>query len=302
MPPDDLDALPMPERDLLDMAFYANQREELAGLAYRTLGIITSRGCPHRCIFCANSTRTTAVRYHHPERVIQEMRELVDRYHIESIAFYDEQIAADPSRFRAICEGMIRAGLDRLKWECQIHPRSAKAELLSLMKRAGCVQVAIGFESGSDSVLQTVNKNLTVEENLEAARRVREAGMRLRGCFVIGAPGETPEDIAATERFIRDARVDFASLHFLTPLPGSALFETYATRIADAGIPWDKFTAGDPDTFICNDAMPPEEQKRAFHRLSAHLAFQNYSWRERIRRAVRNPRHALRLIYDRLMG
>lgn len=298
-PPEDLDALPMPRRDLLEMEFYANQKEQLAGLSYRTLGIITSRGCPHRCVFCANSTRTMAVRYHSPERVLTEMAELVKRYHIESIAFYDEQIAADPFRFRQICEGMVERKLNYLKWECQIHPRSAQPELLKIMKRAGCVQVAIGFESGSQKILDAINKNMLVEENLQAARQVHEAGLRLRGCFIIGTPGETREDIAATQRFMETAAVDFASLHFLTPLPGSLLYEKYSERINQAATPWDRFTAGDPNTFICNEAMSPEEQKETFRSLSAQLAFRNYTWKEKLRRAYRNPRHALRILYDR---
>jgi len=76
-------------------------------------------------------------------------------------------------------------------------------------------------------------------------------------------------------------------------MPGTALFDEVAHRIEASGIPWDTFTAGDPDTFACNEAMPAAEQKDLFLKLSARQAFRNYSWREMVLRALKNPRHAL---------
>ena len=301
-PPEDLDALPVPKRDLLDLEFYASGGDELAGHSYRTLGVITSRGCPYHCTFCVNSKREAKLRFHSPERVIEEVEYLVDHHHIESVAFYDEMIATDVARLRAICEHMGNRGLDRLKWECQMHPRSIKADLLAVMKRAGCLQIAVGFESGSQSILDGINKNVTIEQNLEAARRVKEAGLRLRGCFIVGTPGETPSDIAATEAFIRKAGIDFASVHFLTPMPGTALFDAFCEQIRAAGIPWDRFTAGDPGTFTCNDAMTREEQRGAFDRLVARCAVSNYTWIEALRKAFQNPHHAWSVVRTLLLN
>ncbi len=292
-PPEDLDALPLPDRSQLDLAFYAGAGEELAGLSYRTLGVITSRGCPFRCDFCVNSKRSTTLRFHSPARVVEEVRYLADRHHIESIAFYDELMATDTERFRTICEEMIRAGLNRLRWECQMHPRTIREDLLPLMKRAGCVQVAVGFESGSQRILERIHKSTNVEENIAAACKVREAGLRLRGCFVFGVPGETRGDIRKTEDFVKTAKPDFVSMHFLTPLPGTALFDDFEEEIAAARIPWDTFTSGNPDTFQCNGEISREEQKRLFEKMTARFAFRNYGLGDMIRRALKNPRHAL---------
>ena len=300
-PAPELDALPMPNREQLDLEFYASGGDQLTGHSCRTLGIITSRGCPYRCTFCVNSKRETCLRFHRVERVLEEIRYLVERHRIQGVAFYDELIASDPVRFRGLCEAMIAGGLDRLKWECQMHPRSVRPDLLEVMKRAGCFQVAIGFESGSQRVLDAIEKNTLVEQNLEAACRVVEAGLRLRGCFVIGVPGETAEDVRLTEEFIERAPIDFASVHYLTPMPGSALFDQFADEIASSGVPWDTFTAGDPGTFQCNSTMTPEEQTRLFLKLSARLAFRNYSWGEKIRRALRQPRRALHVVLQRLI-
>jgi radical SAM superfamily enzyme YgiQ (UPF0313 family) len=247
-----------------------------------------------------NSKREVCLRFHGPERVVAELEELVGRYAIQSVAFYDELIASDTARFRRLCQLMIDRGLNRLRWECQMHPTSVTPKLLHLMKEAGCLQVAMGFESGSQRVLDAIGKRTTVERNLEAAHRAREAGLKVRGCFVLGMPGETAEDIQRTERFIDEAPIDFAGVHFLTPMPGTALFDRYADRIRAANAGWDTFTAGDPQTFVCNDAMPAEEQRRAFLRLSARLAFRNYTWGEKLRRAMREPRRAVHVLLQRL--
>ncbi|MCL4853469.1 MAG: B12-binding domain-containing radical SAM protein, partial [Bryobacteraceae bacterium] len=226
-----LDDIPEPRRDQLDLDQYAAAGEEIAGFSYRTLGIITSRGCPFVCNYCINSKRETKLRFHGPERVVEEIRYLVDRHHIESIAFFDELMATDIDRFRAICEAMIQAKLHHLKWECQIHARRIRPDVLELMKRAGCVQVTIGFESGSQRMLDRMVKHSSVEANMEAARRIHEAGLRVRGCFIIGTPGETVEDVEQTRKFIREAKIDFASIHYLTPYPGTALFDEFKDEI-----------------------------------------------------------------------
>jgi radical SAM superfamily enzyme YgiQ (UPF0313 family) len=289
----DLDSLPLPARSKLDLDFYCGAGEELAGLSIRTLGLITSRGCPFHCDFCVNSRRTSPLRFHSPERVIEEIRYIAAYYPIQGIAFYDELMASDVERFRRICEKLIQTGLNRYQWECQAHPRIIRPDLLQLMKRAGCVQVAVGFESGSQTLLDRIHKNSNVESNLDAAKRVHEAGLRLRGCFIFGTPGETPEDLRKTEDFIRGAQVDFTSIHFLTPYPGSALYEQFRERIHASAPRWEKFTTGDPDAFVCNDAIPAHEQKAMYENLAARLAFRNYSWWEMAKRAARNPRHAL---------
>jgi radical SAM superfamily enzyme YgiQ (UPF0313 family) len=295
-PPGDLDALPEPRRDRMAMNVYAAAGEELCGFNYRTLGVITSRGCPFRCEYCINSQRETQLRFHSADRVVEEIQYLVDRYNIESIAFYDELMATHIDRFREICEKFIETGLNKLKWECQVHARRIRPDLVPLMKRAGCLQVNIGFESGSQRLLDRMQKDCTVEINEAAARMVREAGIRVRGSFIVGTPGETEEDVRLTEQFIKRAKIDFASVHYLTPYPGTALYEQFKDDIKRAGISWDKFTAGDPDTFNCNPSMPPEVQKKQFLRLSSRMAFRNYTWSEMARRAIRNPRHALHVV------
>jgi anaerobic magnesium-protoporphyrin IX monomethyl ester cyclase len=292
-PPPVLDELPIPSRWQLDMDTYASAGEEIAGFSYRTLGIITSRGCPFKCTYCINSERETKLRFHGPERVIEELKYVVDRHHIESVAFYDELMATDAKRFKLICESMIQNNLHHLKWECQMHAKTFRPDVLELMKKAGCIQVTVGFESGSQKILNTINKGATIEENDAAARMAHEAGLRVRGCFIVGTPGETREDVRMTEKFIKKAKIDFASVHYMTPMPGTALYNQFSERIEAENIGWDKFTCGNPDTINCNDAMDVEEQKMLFERLSARTALLNYTIPEMVKRSIENPHHAM---------
>ncbi|GMW01339.1 MAG: hypothetical protein AMXMBFR84_24760 [Candidatus Hydrogenedentota bacterium] len=294
--PPDLDALPWPARDKVPLDVYATAGEEICGVNYRALGVITSRGCPFRCEYCINSRRETQLRYHGADRVIEEIKFLSDRYNIQSIAFYDELMATHIDRFREICERLIDTGLNKLKWECQIHARRIRPDLVPLMKRAGCIQVNIGFESGSQRMLDRMQKDCSVEINERAAALLREGGIRVRGSFIIGTPGETMADVMETEKFIKRAQIDFASIHYLTPYPGTALYDEFKKDIHAANIGWEKFTAGDPDTFNCNPAMSPAQQKKMFLRLSARSALRNYPLTEMVRLAMRNPRHAMRTV------
>lgn len=294
-PPPDLDALPLPAREMLDLDMYAAEGDEIAGIRKRTLGMITSRGCPFRCEYCINSERETKLRYHGAERVVEELAFLKKRYGIQAVAFYDELMATHIDRFIEICERMIAEGLNDLAWECQIHARRIRPDVSKLMKRAGCVQVNIGFESGSQRMLDRMQKDCTVEHGYKAAEMLREAGIRVRGSFIVGTPGETPADVAETKRFIRKAKIDFASIHYLTPYPGTALWRQFGDEILKSGITWDKFTAGDPETFSCNTAMAPEVQRKLFMKLTAQAAWRNYSLRDIVHHSLHNPKYALKV-------
>lgn len=96
-----------------------------------------------------------------------------------------------------------------------------------------------------------------------------------------------------TEQFIKKAKIDFASVHYMTPMPGTALYDQFEERIRAADISWETFTCGDPDTISCNDAMDVAEQKVMFERLAARTALRHYTIPEMVKRSIRNPHHAM---------
>ncbi len=196
----------------------------------RTLDYITSQGCPFNCAFCSDP----AV-YHHrwrafpPERVIEELGELVARYDIERVAFLDDMFFLKPQRARAIAEGLL--GLRRpLRWSATFRAgqlAEMDEDLMILMVRSGLDQMVVGAESGSDRLLASIDKRLTADQILKSARLLHRFGVKPAYGFITGLPGETPEDRRATEEMVfRIGEIHphaFTRIFFYTPYPGSRL-------------------------------------------------------------------------------
>ncbi len=285
-----IDDIPLPARDLMDIEFYLRQRDQIAGMDLKTLSIITSRGCPFECIFCANSKRKVPVRFHSAERVIAEISHLKETYGIEGLAFTDDCFTMHKKRLAAICEGMIAAGLDDIVWECQTRGDQLDQKTIDVMQRAGCKQVGIGFESGSQRVLDIINKNTTVKQNRRAVDLLHDAKLRVRGCFVVGVPGETKKDIELTEAFIDSNKIDFVSFFILTPYPGTKLWDycqSHTIPLKDLDY-WRMDTGNDPQV-ACNPNMSLDEIVAVHARLTTKYSLKNYSPLQLCKRAIRYP-------------
>lgn len=223
----ELDSLPMPAWDLCDMAYITNRHRWLIRwLPLRTINLRTSRGCPNACSFCAAPlTAGAGVRFHSVEYVTEMLARALQSYPVEAVLFEDETFAADESRLRQLCETIQTRGWHRrLQWACCLRTDQARPDLLRTMKAAGCIQVEYGFETASNTLLQAIGKNTTVEQNLAAARHTREAGLRIYANIMFGLPGETVLDMRNTLNFIRAIRPEVISASAMAPFPGTALF------------------------------------------------------------------------------
>ncbi len=184
--------------------------------------VMTSRGCPYNCGFCATETRR--VRYRPLEDVVAEMRLVRERFGTAQFALKDDSFAIHRKRVQEFCD---RLDTDRLRvgWECNTRVNGVDAELLRRMRRSGCNFIKVGIESGSDRVLANMNKRITVREIREAAAVLRRSGIHWTGYFMMGLPGETADDVAATLDILRETRPHVAVLGVYQPYPGTALFE-----------------------------------------------------------------------------
>jgi len=222
-----LDDVPMPARHLLDMDYYTKSGPIiLTGIELRALHTYSARGCPFSCFFCAsNHVFTRKIRFNSPERVIEEVEHLIDTYHIKGLNFLEDAFFTDKVRARRICELFIEKGLNKkIVWGVLLRSDMATDETLKILKDSGCVQINYGFESGSQRVLDLMNKGTTVEQNLKAAELTRKHGMRIFGNFMVGIPGETKEDMLMTFDFIKKVQPDYLQLAKFTPFPGSKMF------------------------------------------------------------------------------
>jgi anaerobic magnesium-protoporphyrin IX monomethyl ester cyclase len=241
----DITALPFPAYHLL--ADYRYRPHPPHGLARPFMAAVTSRGCPYRCAYCSKPVFGSRFRGQAPERVVDEIAYLQERFGVREIAFYDDVFTLDKKRAHAIAAGIMERGL-KVRWTCESRVNLVDGELLRHMKRAGCYAVAYGIESASPEILEILHKDITLEQVEAAVRVTREAGMQTVGYLMIGSPGETPDTIAATLDLARRLRLDFAQFSLTTPFPGTELYQLYRQE-APADVPWESFvysgTGGD---------------------------------------------------------
>lgn len=219
----DLDTLPLPARDLI------LNRQRMAPDDFSNL--FSSRGCPFACAYCdSRRTWSRKVRRHSPQYIVEEIWDIKKRFGSTFFPFQDDCFVTDEKHLVELCQEMHRRGLAELpltefRWWCEIHPSLVTEDLIERMKNANCVAIAIGAESGSQRTLDSINKTVTPEMTLKAARIIREAGLSLSTFFMIGFPWETEQDIEQTLRFMEEVAPDKPVVSILTPLPGTPIYD-----------------------------------------------------------------------------
>ncbi len=217
-----LDELPYPARELLDNEWYSKRGSLIRGLWLRTATIITSRGCPGQCTYCASKlTFGLKIRRRSVQNVIEEINGLIKKYRIQGLFFCDDTLTTDKKWMSEFCTQMAKLNLI---WACQSRVNTVDKDMLKAMKCAGCVQIEYGCESGSQKVLNILKKNITVEQIKKAFALTKEAGIRSMANFMIGNPEETSEDIETTANLAKELKADYTEFWITTPYPGSELF------------------------------------------------------------------------------
>jgi anaerobic magnesium-protoporphyrin IX monomethyl ester cyclase len=214
----DLDALPLPAWDLIDMESY--RRAWIGAHGYFSLNIATSRGCPYRCNWCAKPIFGQKYHCRSARGVAAEMLHLKTMYRPDQIWFADDIFALSPKwteEFATAVDDLDAAISFRMQSRCDLMTRSTAAAL----KRAGCAEVWMGCESGSQKILDAMDKGIRVEQIYAARENLRLNG--IRACFFLqfGYPGEGWDEIEATVRMVRETKPDDIGVSVSYPLPGT---------------------------------------------------------------------------------
>ncbi len=219
---ENISALPYPARDAL---LYTDM---LSGWIFDSVmgHLITSRGCSYSCTFCANHAvwGSKKVRMRTAQDVVDEIIYLRDTYGIQRFVFWDDQFTINRQRTVAICNLLLEKEAN-VRWLCLVRADTIDEQLLRLMKKAGCYEVQVGVESGSDRILKKVKKGVTVEQIRNAAKIIRKTGLRWHAFLMIGFPGETREEMDATMRLISQLKPNCVELSVFTPYPGTPLYQ-----------------------------------------------------------------------------
>jgi len=227
-PRQDLDSLPWPQRDNLVFD------EQLHPVLYESL--ITLRGCPYKCIYCAipnSSDRKT--RYRSVENICDEIEHLRNTYGTKRLMFYDSVFTLNRKRTVALIDALIRRDL-QLPFSCQTRADRVSPELLDKLVEGGCDCIYFGIESGDMGSLKKLRKPMQLETIRNAIRHTKERGIRANGFFMIGFPWESFAQAQATVDFALEIGLDMVSLFSATPLPGTELWDLAS---AQAEIPED---------------------------------------------------------------
>ncbi|MBN2421478.1 radical SAM protein [Candidatus Woesearchaeota archaeon] len=215
-----LDELPFPARELTDMDKYLKL---YTGKKYSLM--VTSRGCPYQCIFCDSViTFGKRTRFRSPDNVIAEIKELVEKYGITDITFSDDTFTLDKERTIEICKKIVENNLD-IKFICSSRANTIDEERLEWLKKAGCIQITFGIESGDDNILRIIKKGITTDMARKAIALVKKYGIGTHASYMLGNPGETLETVRKTINFARELDTDYAQFSIATPFPGTEMWD-----------------------------------------------------------------------------
>lgn len=271
---EDLDSLPYPAFDLLPMRRYRGR------LRYFFSTLLT-RGCPFRCTYCAaHLTHGRRVRRRGLDHVMGELALLERRWGVTFLAIFDDTFTADRDRVMAFCERKLSESL-RFEFWCNTRVNLVDAEMLALMRRAGCAVVSYGLESGSDETLRAVGKGTRVEEAAEAVALTRAAGIIPEGSVMVNFPGETEEAMRRSVDLAFELRLPFFEVASAIPYPGTE----YARQLSEkgllpagAGADYGRYWVVD-DVAVDHGLVPPARVRRLMARARRRMILRPLFWK-----------------------
>ncbi|MGC8927738.1 MAG: B12-binding domain-containing radical SAM protein [Myxococcota bacterium] len=245
-PPTNLDDLPFPAWQLFPYKEYGML--PFADIAKPTLSISGSRGCPYRCTYCSLDYMGKIYRKRSPASIADEFEYLYKNFNVRQIGFIDPIFPFDEEHTTLLCEELIRRGINKkVVWISETRPDRLNQKLLNLMYRSGARRLLFGIESGSQRVLNSINKRLDLSLTKEMIQIAHKENIHIVGLFMIGLPDETEDEIEETIRFSIESDVDFAKFAITVPFPGSQLYDQLIAKGKLNRRDWENFTTFNPD-------------------------------------------------------
>lgn len=217
-PISNLDDLPMPARDLMEIG--------------TTTYMFTSRGCPYKCTFCSSSRYWGKTRFFSADYVVKEIEFLYREYNVSVIRFFDDLFIAKRSRLEEIVNKLEEKNLlGKIKFTCNCRANLIDDDMVCLLNKLGVVSVGFGLESADEKTLQYLKcDSVSVERNRKAVETVKKGGIAVNASFVIGSPHEGRDSIMRTYDFIKSSRLDSFEIYVLTPFPGTPVWDYAKAR------------------------------------------------------------------------
>ena len=249
----DLDVLPFPARHLILNA---------GGINKHSYGrIMTSRGCPFGCTFCAsNKIWGRKVRFRSVKNVVDEIKEVKGKFGVTFFCIDDDTFTINPKYVEELCDKLIEENVG-ISWWCETRTEGITESLVRKMKKAGCTTVAIGVESGDDTILKKINKQLNKKTVLRTASLFKKYGILVDAFFMFGFPWETKRELDNTIEFMKEINPNYAWLAIVIPYPGTKLFTDHSYKLESKN--WSDFVHVNPKmAFLLNDALSEKDKNK----------------------------------------
>jgi len=220
----DLDSLPLPARDLLDIKKYHSAPTKRLS-KYLSTSILTGRGCPYDCIHCiSNCLWNRKYRFRSVKNIVDEIEYCIKEFGIREFNFYDDTFTVIEDHVIEVCDEIISRGLE-ISWVCMGRVNTTTSRMVRKMRQAGCRKISFGLESGSQEILDKMRKNSTIEMARKAVKIINEEGINVHASFMLGNIGETRETVKETVEFAKSLDLDNATFFITTPYPGTDLYK-----------------------------------------------------------------------------
>jgi len=216
---EDLDELPFPAWDLVNVNGY---RLPITNRPF--LLVLTGRGCPYPCMFCAASVfYGKKPRLRSADRIVDEIKYVKEKFGINDFLFWSENSISDRKHMIEISE-KIKADVPGIKWVCNGRVDMIDDELIRAMKAAGCWMIGYGIEAGTDKMLGAMKKNIKISDIENAVKITKTSGVEVTGHVIVGYPGETRNDILETGSLLKKLDLDYIQVYCSVPFPGSPVY------------------------------------------------------------------------------
>ncbi len=259
-----INKIPFPAWDLLPRSKYRLNGFQDIGYEGEQLGkLISTRGCPNKCTFCSSAHFWGKPRFRDVDNIYDELVYLTQELKVKHIDFMDDCLTIPVSRFKGLCNRIIENNLD-FKWSCYSRVQNINEELVQQMKKAGCFMVLLGIESGNQEIIDSIKKNITLEQVTKAVKLFKKYNIDCLGFFMIGLPQDTQSTVHETVRFAQELNLDFPFFSVTTPFPGTELYDWFmSSNLAPSSFEWNQLSTHG-DTIYRTDNLSSKEIKQLY--------------------------------------
>jgi anaerobic magnesium-protoporphyrin IX monomethyl ester cyclase len=285
----DLDILPFPAYDKLKGFPHDYHLPLFSYIQTPGATMITSRGCMYQCSYCDRSVFKKGFRYNSAAYIYEHMKYLREKFGVRHINIYDDLFTANRERIVELGEKLSRHPLG-INFNCAVRVGYTDDDLLKMLKDAGCLMVSLGIESADREMLKRHKSGVSLDEVRDTVQRIQKAGLRAKGLFMMGLPGETEESIRRTSDFIISLGLDDMNMAKFTPFPGAPLWNT----IKDEGTFNEDWRLMNCLNFVfVPGGIASKERLDQLYNEHVKRFYSDKGWRERFRKRIWQHRRSL---------